>query len=51
MAFNLISLVVGATLYSALGSAQPVDWVGFLTKTPPIYSGDVSSGLERCLSM
>eukprot|EP00891_Asterochloris_glomerata_P009335 jgi/Astpho2/9335/Aster-x1569 len=40
MAFNLISLVVGATLYSALGSAQPVDWVGFLTKTPPIYSGD-----------
>ena len=42
MVFNLISLVVGTALYSTLCSAQPVDWAGFLTKTPPIYTGDVS---------
>ena len=42
MAFTLISLVVGAALCCSLGSAQPVDWAGLLTKTPPIYTGDVS---------
>ena len=48
MALNLITLVLGAALCLSLGSAQPVDWAGFLTKTPPIYTGDVSCCSPMC---